>query len=121
VEPARLTFHLTPADWWAAADPAAALTAPSLETEGFIHCTTGADEMVATANRHYRDDPRAFVVLTIDLGRLTVPVRLDDPARIYPHVFGPLDRAAIVGVGPMPRDANGTFLPFALDGNGVRE
>jgi uncharacterized protein (DUF952 family) len=119
VEPARLTFHLTPADWWAAADPAAPLTARSLETEGFIHCTTGADEMVATANRHYRDDPRPFVVITIDVGRLTAPVRVDDPAGIYPHVFGPLDRAAIRGVQPMPRAADGTFLPFALDGAAV--
>jgi uncharacterized protein (DUF952 family) len=119
VGPARRTFHLTPADWWEAADPAAPLTAPSLETEGFIHCTTGADEMVTTANRHYRGDPRPFVVLTIDLGRLTAPVGVDDAARIHPHVFGPLDRAAIRGVQPMPRAADGTFLPFVLDGAGV--
>ena len=115
MEPARLTFHLTPAAWWAAADLTAPLTAPSLETEGFIHCTTGADEMVATANRHYRDDPRPFVVLTLDLERLTAPVRVDDPAGIYPHVFGPIDRAAIVGVQPVARDVDGTFLPFATD------
>jgi len=119
VEPARLTFHLTPAEWWAAADPSAPLTAPSLDTEGFIHCTTGAAEMVATANRYYRDDPRPFVVLTLDLGRLTAPVRVDDPAGIYPHIFGPIDRPAIVAAQPMPRDAEGTFLPFATDGAAV--
>jgi uncharacterized protein (DUF952 family) len=119
VEPARLTFHLTPAEWWEAADRAAPLSAPSLEAEGFIHCTTGAAEMVATANRHYREDPRPFVVVTLDLGRITAPVRVDDPAGIYPHVFGPLDRAAIVGVQPMPRDADGTFLPFTTDAAGV--
>ena len=115
MKPARLTFHLTPVDWWEAADPAAPLTAPSLESEGFIHCTTGAKEMVETANRHYRDDARPFVVLTLDLRRLTAPVRVDDPGGIYPHVFGPIDRAAIVGVGPMPRGADGTFLPFVAD------
>ena len=31
------------------------------DDEGFIHCTDGADELVATANRHYREDPRPFV------------------------------------------------------------
>ena len=68
--------------------------------------------MVATANRHYRADPRAFVVLTVDLDRLTSPWRVEDPGGIYPHVFGPIDRAAIVRVVPAPRDADGTFVSF---------
>jgi len=106
------TFHLTPVEWWDAADPADPLRAPSLDDEGFIHCTTGAAEMVATANRHYRDDPRAFVVLTIDLDQVTSPWRVEDPAGIYPHVFGPIDRVAIVDVRPMPRADDGAFLPF---------
>jgi uncharacterized protein (DUF952 family) len=106
------TYHLTALDWWTAADPAAALGAPSLAEEGFIHCTTGAAEMVATANRHYRGDPRAFVVLTIDLDRVTSPWRVEDAGAIYPHVFGPIDRAAIVAARPMPRAADGTFLAF---------
>jgi len=106
------TFHLTPAAWWAAADPAAPLTAPSFADEGFIHCTTGADELVATANRDYRDDPRPFVVLTLDLSRISCPVRTEDARGIYPHVFGAIDRAAIVAVRPMPRADDGTFVPF---------
>ena len=106
------TFHLTPAAWWNEADPSAPLGAPSLGTEGFIHCTTGAEEMVATANRHYRDDAREFVVLTLDLDRLTSPWRVEDPGRIYPHIFGPIDRAAIVAVVGAPRSADGSFLPF---------
>ena len=115
MDPGRLTGHLTPADWWEAADPGAPLGSPSLETEGFVHCTTGADEIVATANRHYREDPRPFVVLTLDLGRITSPVRVEDARGIYPHVFGPIDRAAIVAVRPMPRAGDGTFLPIATD------
>jgi uncharacterized protein (DUF952 family) len=106
------TYHLTPRDWWAAADPAAPLGAPSLASEGFIHCTTGAAAMVATANRHYAADPRAFVILSIDLERVSIPLRFADAGRIYPHVFGPIDRAAILGAAPAPRDADGTFLPF---------
>ena len=106
------TYHLTPAEWWTAADPLAPLGAPSLAGEGFIHCTTGSAEMVATANRHYRADPRAFVLLTIDLARVGSPWRVEDPGGIYPHVFGPIDRAAIVDVRPMPRAGDGTFLPF---------
>ena len=108
----RLTYHLTPRAWWEAADPSAPLGAPSLESEGCIHCTDGADEMVATANRHYAADPRSFVVLSVDLERVTSPWSVEDPGRIYPHIFGPIDRAAIVAVVDAPRDAEGTFLPF---------
>jgi uncharacterized protein (DUF952 family) len=108
----RRTYHLTPEAWWNGADPDAPLGAPSLADEGFIHCTTGHDEIVATANRHYRSDPRPFVVLTIDLGAVTSEVRVDDERGIYPHVFGAIDRAAIVDVRPMPRTPDGTFLPF---------
>jgi len=108
----RLTYHLTPRDWWVAADPLRPLGAPSLETEGFIHCTNGPVEMVATADRHYAADPGDFVILTIDLDRVTSPWSVEDPAGIYPHIFGPIDRAAIVAVVPAPRDADGRFLPF---------
>jgi uncharacterized protein (DUF952 family) len=88
------------------------LPAPSLETEGFIHCTDGAAEMVVTANRHYAAEPGAFVVLTVDLDSISSPWRVEDPGRIYPHIFGPIDRAAIVAVVDAPRAPDGTFLPF---------
>ena len=109
---ARLTYHLTPQEWWDATDRGEPLGAPSLESEGFIHCTDGGPAMVATANRHYADDPRAFVVLTVELARVTSAWSVEDPGRIYPHVFGPIDRAAIVAVVPAPRDGAGAFLPF---------
>ena len=108
----RRTFHLTPQAWWEAADPATPLGAPSLEHEGFIHCTDGAAEMVATANRHYLADPASFVILTVDLGRVSSLWSADDPGGIYPHLFGPIDRAAIIAAVVAPRDAAGRFLPF---------
>ena len=109
----RLTYHLTPVDWWDAADPEAPLGAPSLADEGFIHCTDGAAEMVATANRHYRDDPRSFVIVTVDLDRVGSRWTVEDRGRIYPHVFGPIERDSIVAVVPAPRVPDGVFLPFA--------
>ena len=110
----RLTFHLTPAAWWEAADPAAPLGAPSLTTEGFIHCTDGVAEMVVTANRHYAADPAEFVVVSVDLDRISSPWSVEDPGRIYPHIVGPIDRVAIMAVVPAPRDAAGRFLPFEI-------
>lgn len=106
----RVTFHLTSAERWAAADPDVPYTAPSLETEGFIHCTDGAGELLATAERHYRDDPSAFVALTVDLDAVGSPWRVEDARGIYPHIFGPIDRAAILGVARVTRDHDGRFL-----------
>jgi uncharacterized protein (DUF952 family) len=108
----RPTYHLVAADAWAAADPDQPYAAASLAVEGFIHCTDGMVEMVATANRHYRGDPRAFLVLTVDLEASGSPWRIEDERGIYPHVFGTIDRAAVIRVVPAPRDPAGLFLPF---------
>ena len=110
----RLTLHLVATDAWEAAgsaDPDAPYRHPSLETEGFIHCTDGDEAMAATANRHYAGDPHDFVVLTIDLDRVGATWRYDKPGSPYPHVYGAIERAAIVDVRPLPRAADGTFLP----------
>jgi uncharacterized protein (DUF952 family)/uncharacterized protein YciI len=109
----RPTYHLVPSETWAARDPAAAYAAPSLAAEGFIHCTDGAAAMVETANRHYRTDPRSFVVLTVDLDATGSTWRFDDQARAYPHIYGMIAPAAILRDQPISRAADGTFEPFA--------
>jgi uncharacterized protein (DUF952 family) len=108
----RLTFHLVPAAAWAAAEPGAPWTPPSLASEGFIHCTDGEAAMVETANRFYAADPGAFLVLTVDLDAVGSPWRFDEPGRPYPHIYGPLPGSAVVEVRPMPRATDGTFLPW---------
>ena len=108
----RQTYHLMPAAAWAGRDPAAPVESPSLAANGFIHCTDGAEAMVATANRHYRETPGSFVVLTIDLDSAGSPWRFDDQSGIYPHIYGPIAPAAVLAAQPMPRAADGTFLSF---------
>jgi uncharacterized protein (DUF952 family) len=66
--------------------------------------------MVAVANRFYRDVPGAFLLLTIDLDATGSPWRFDDPARIYPHIYGPIDTASVVEVRRMVRDRDGSFI-----------
>lgn len=105
----RPTYHLVPEAVWVATDPGAPYRAGSLADEGFIHCTDGADELVATANRHYRADPRPFLALTVDLDAAGSPWSIEDRAGIYPHIFGPIERSAIVAVERMARDDDGTF------------
>lgn len=105
----RTTFHLVPADAWESIDRARPYGAPSLASEGFIHCTDGEVELIATANRHYREDPRPFLALTVDLDATGSPWTIDDAAGIYPHVHGPIDPAAILEAHEIQRAHDGRF------------
>jgi uncharacterized protein (DUF952 family) len=106
----RTTYHLVPDEEWTAADPASPYRAASLATERFIHCTDGDEALIATANRHYRDDRRPFLALTIDLDTAGSPWSVEDAAGLYPHVFGPIERSAIVAVARLARTADGAFI-----------
>ena len=66
--------------------------------------------MLATANRHYRSDPRTFLLLTLDLDRVGSAWRFDDPGRIYPHIYGPIDPASVDRVTRPVRVPDGTFV-----------
>jgi uncharacterized protein (DUF952 family) len=105
---ASIAYHLVPVDVWEQAPAGAPFAAASLATEGFIHLTHREPDLVDVANALYRDDPRPHLVLTIVLDRLASPWRYDGDER-YPHVYGPLDRAAIVHVRPIARASDGTF------------
>jgi uncharacterized protein (DUF952 family) len=91
------------------ADPTTPYRAESLASEGFIHCTDGGAALLATADRHYRADPRPFLALTVDLDAAGSPWSIEDEAGIYPHVFGPIERVAIVAIERVGRAADGTF------------
>ena len=104
-------YHLVPREEFEAGDPAADYVPAAFAREGFIHLTDGAEELAAVGNRYYRADPRPYLALRIDLARVSAPIRYEDPRRVYPHVHGPLDRAAIVAVREVPRLPDGTFLP----------
>lgn len=113
-----VTYHLAPRGRWEAADPSLPYEAPSFAEEGFTHCTDGASRLRETADRHFRADPRDFVVLVLDLGRIRAPWRYDDGARVYPHIYGPIDRDAVLAVVTASRDASGGFLAMAALGEG---
>jgi uncharacterized protein (DUF952 family) len=112
-----VTYHLIAQHEWEALDPAADYAPESLAREGFIHNTDGAQELAATANRFFRDRTEPYVVLVIERARVRAPIRYDDPRRVYSHIYGPLNRDAVVRVLPMPRALDGTFLP--PEGEGI--
>ncbi len=106
----RPTLHLVPEAVWDTRDPGEPYLPVAYAEDGFVHCTDGDDEMVAVANRFYRDDPRPFLLLTLDLDRTGSPWRFDDPSGIYPHVYGPIDPGSVMEVRRLLRDPDGSFL-----------
>jgi uncharacterized protein (DUF952 family) len=111
----RPTFHLVAQPAWEALDPAQPYWHPSLASEGFIHCTDGIANLCDVGDRYYRDDPALYLVLTVDLDRVGSPWRIDERGSPYPHVYGGIDRAAILAVTPMPRADDGRFLDPGLE------
>ena len=81
--------------------------------DGFVHCTDGEDAVIDTANRYYRDDARAYVVLSIDIDALSAAGAYEDAERIFPHVYGPIETAAVTA-GPRRSRVTRTARSFRL-------
>ena len=87
-------LHLTTRDAWQR-DPSSPYTDPSLQSEGFIHCSLPA-QVIATAHRHHRGRTD-LVLLRIDPALLSSTVVHEDTSGrgVFPHVYGPIDREAV--------------------------
>jgi uncharacterized protein (DUF952 family) len=105
-----LTYHLVPRAEWEAADVSQSYVPSAFDLDGFVHCTDGAVEVAATANRYFAAFRGDLLALVLDRARLSATVRYEDPGQIYPHVYGAIDRAAIVQVLVMARDDDGRYL-----------
>jgi len=92
-----LVYHIVLPEVWAAFDTDL-YRAPSLESEGFIHCSF-ADQLDGVIGRYYKNAD-SIIVLEIETERLMSRV-LNEPStsnEIYPHIYGPINRDAIVSV-----------------------
>lgn len=98
-------FHIaTVADWEAAQRDGAYTTSTrgrTLAEEGFIHASRG-DQVRVVFRRYYADAAEPLVLLTIDPDRLGAEVRVEPVGDdTYPHVYGPVEAAAVVEVHPL--------------------
>jgi uncharacterized protein (DUF952 family) len=104
----RPIYHLVPRECWER-DAAEPFRTDSLATEGFIHCSH-AEQVGRSANRFYAS-ATDLLVLTIDPARLTSPLR-EEPAtsgEIFPHIYGPIDRDAVITAVPLTRGSDGLW------------
>jgi uncharacterized protein (DUF952 family) len=92
---------------------------PAFAREGFVHCSF-AEQVVATASRYYagRDD---VVLLEIDEATLIAPLVVEpspSTGELFPHIYGPINRSAVVAEHVFAPAPDGTFaLPDAIGGD----
>jgi glutathione S-transferase len=110
---ADLIFHLAIAGEWdeacAGGGPYRRSTAGlSLEEQGFIHLSF-AHQVQAVADNFYagRDD---VVLLFVDPRRLTAELKVEalhGAPEPFPHLYGPLDLAAVIAAYPVSQGPDG--------------
>ena len=103
---------------WEAVPAAGPYRAATLQSEGFVHCTAEGPILQTVANRFYRSEAGDWLILAIDLNRLdgAAPVRWEEAdGHLFPHIYGPIARAAVVQVIPFGRNEDGSYeLPEVL-------
>lgn len=109
-----MIFHITTRSQWEQAQQLGEYRADSLETEGFIHCSTSA-QVGWVANRFYSGQT-GLVLLKIDCDRLKARLQFDaiETGEFFPHLYGSLNLDAIVQVIEFKPEADGSFQDIPL-------
>ncbi|MFC4564243.1 DUF952 domain-containing protein [Nocardiopsis mangrovi] len=110
-------LHLTELERWRDGD--GDVTAASLATEGFVHASPDEATLLAVAGRFYADTAADLVVLVIDADLLGAEVRWEAAApspppgvpagTLFPHIYGPIPRAAVIGTATLRRGPDGVY------------
>ncbi len=102
-------FHVASREAWEQTGPN--YRGDTLGSEGFIHCST-AQQVLPVANLLFQGRVD-LVLLTIAPEQVQAEIRyenLEGGTELFPHIYGPLDRAAVVSVETLKAGADGSFV-----------
>lgn len=112
-----MIYHITSQTDLKSARQKGEYTAPSLESEGFIHCST-EQQVIHVANAFYRGR-NDLVLLKLDESRIKPKVKWEAPSGplapghsesdSFPHVYGPINLDAIASVVDFQPDPDGMW------------
>jgi uncharacterized protein (DUF952 family) len=101
-----MIFHITDTATWADSQARGQHTGSTrgidLADEGYIHCST-PDQWPGVIERYYAD-ATGLLLLHIDEQKLTSPLvyeQLAGAPDVFPHIYGPINLAAVVEVEPI--------------------
>lgn len=95
----QILFHILPAKDWEEAQAAGVYAPASMETDGFIHCSTAA-QVQGTLDNFYGGQ-KGLLLLCIAALKVTAEIRFEDlyeAGQDFPHIYGPLNLDAVVEV-----------------------
>jgi uncharacterized protein (DUF952 family) len=92
-----LIYHIVVPEVWERAANSTEYRPESFDAEGFIHCSF-AGQIGPVIERYYSGYD-CVTILTIDSDRLTSRLELEPSTNneIYPHIYGGINRDAVVG------------------------
>ena len=113
-----IILHITHRNTWEASTSSGYYKPSSLDSEGFIHCST-IEQTVETANQYFAHQ-HDLVLLCIDVNKAEAEVKYEAPAggivkdqrtgSLFPHLYGPLNASAVVRVVEFAPNADGEFV-----------
>ncbi|CAF2635923.1 unnamed protein product [Rotaria sp. Silwood2] len=115
-----LIYHLAPTSRWYSWPENTPYLPAEYDKDGFIHCTSGDELMIKVANRFYKNVAGDYVLFVIDTMKLkdpASPVKWEKASEfdsLFPHIYGPIDRKAIVEVRSVQRADDGTFVGWSI-------
>ncbi len=93
-----LIYHIVLPEIWENFKNEKFYEAGSLATENFIHCSF-AEQLEGVLQRYYKDAEKVLI-MKIDSEKLAAKLinEISTGGEIYPHVYGKINREAIVGI-----------------------
>jgi uncharacterized protein (DUF952 family) len=113
-----MIYHITSLEAWNEARQRGHYRTGSLETEGFIHCSTD-EQVVPVAEKYYKGQEK-LILLVIEPERLTSDLKWEPPAEgapppgvpegsLFPHIYGPINLEAVVRVFDLQSQPDGKY------------
>jgi len=108
---AVVIYKLCPSSLWRDAEAAGVFRGMAIDVnDGYIHFSTNA-QVKETARLHFAGQ-HDLVLVAVSTDSLGEALKYE-PSRggqLFPHLFAPLDLAAVLWVRPLPRGADGLHL-----------
>jgi len=113
-----MIYHITSRSAWTEARQSGEYRAESLESEGFIHCSTGS-QVLPVVEKFYRGQ-RGLLLLKIDPALLSSDLKWEPPSGgtpppgvpqgdLFPHIYGPLNLEAVVKAVDLESNPDGHY------------
>lgn len=108
-----MILHICSRQAWNDALKNGAYRGNTLETEGFIHCST-QEQIIEVADQMFRRIID-FILLIIDETKVAAEIKYEDAGnkKLHPHIYGPLNSSAVGKTVDFPLSSSGRFkLPY---------